>query len=47
MTKPRGFEESKVCGGGIHTSNLTSNFELKTVSGLYIIGECLNVTGKT
>lgn len=47
ITQQRPFSEAKVCWGGIATSNLTPNFESKTVSGLYCIGECVEVTGKT
>jgi predicted flavoprotein YhiN len=43
----RSFDEAKVCGGGIATANLTPTFEVKTIPGLSIIGECLDVTGKT
>jgi predicted flavoprotein YhiN len=43
----RSFDEAKVCGGGIILENLYQNFEVKSVPWLYIIGECLEVTGKT
>jgi predicted flavoprotein YhiN len=47
ITGVRGFDEAKVCGGGISTENLNENFEVKSVPGLFIIGECLDATGKT
>jgi predicted flavoprotein YhiN len=47
ITTTRSFAEAKVCGGGIATSCLKENFEVKTVPGLFIIGECLDCTGKT
>ena len=47
ITRTRSFDEAKVCGGGIATANLTAQCEVKTVPGLYVIGECLEVTGKT
>lgn len=47
IIKVRGFDEAKVCGGGILLENLDENFQVKPIPGMYIIGECLNVTGKT
>lgn len=47
ITGVRGFDEAKISGGGIKTENLTPNFELKSIPGLYVIGECLDVNWKT
>ncbi|MDR0860011.1 MAG: NAD(P)/FAD-dependent oxidoreductase [Candidatus Peribacteria bacterium] len=47
ITGTRGFEEAKVCSGGIQTQGLQENFEVKIQPGLFIIGECLDCTGKT
>ncbi|MDR2191213.1 MAG: NAD(P)/FAD-dependent oxidoreductase [Candidatus Peribacteria bacterium] len=43
----RPLTEAKVCGGGICGEQLTEQLEVKTVPGLFITGECLDVTGKT
>ncbi len=40
-----GFEKAEVTRGGVKTSEL-NGFESKIVSGLYFIGEVLNVTGE-
>ena len=41
-----GFEKAEVTAGGIDTAALSSqNMEVRTVPGLYFIGECVDVTG--
>jgi len=40
-----GFDKSQVTGGGIPLSEIKPSFESEIVSGLYIIGEVLNVDG--
>lgn len=39
------FDKSQVTGGGIPLSEISSTFESKIVSGLFITGEVLNVDG--
>jgi hypothetical protein len=43
----KSWNEAKVTGGGVKLSELTNSFESKKVSGLYFIGEVLDLTGKT
>jgi len=43
----RWLSEAKVCWWWVKTKNLTSEFECKSISGLYFIWECLDVTWKT
>ena len=43
---PAGFESSQVTSGGINTADIcVSDMQSKKVSGLYVIGEALNVDG--
>jgi len=41
----RGFEYAQVCAGGIDTKEIKDTMESKQVSGLYFIGEALDVDG--
>ncbi|NDK09942.1 aminoacetone oxidase family FAD-binding enzyme [Candidatus Gracilibacteria bacterium] len=43
----RSWNEAKVTGGGVILDELTKNFESKLVSGLYMAGEVIDITGKT
>ena len=44
--KPQGFENAEVSGGGISANSLKiDTLESKTIRGLYIIGEMLDVVG--
>lgn len=43
----RSWKEAKVTGGGVKLNELNKNFESKKVSGLYFIGEVLDITGKS
>jgi predicted flavoprotein YhiN len=43
----RWLDEAKVCWWWVKTENLNSNFESKTISWLYFIWECVDVTWKT
>ncbi len=43
----RGWAETKVTGGGVLVDELTKNFESKLIPGLYMIGEVIDITGKT
>lgn len=47
ITKTRELNEAKVCTWWVKTSNLKENFECKNIPWLYMIWECLDVTGKT
>lgn len=39
------FSNAQVCAGGVDVSQVTQNFESKLVSGLYMVGELLDVDG--
>ena len=41
-----GFSKAEVSLGGVHTDELTEEFEVKKAQGLYFIGEALDVTGE-
>ena len=43
----RWLDEAKVCWWWVKTGNLNSNFESKSISWLYFIWECVDVTWKT
>ncbi|RAL55522.1 hypothetical protein BLD25_04705 [Candidatus Gracilibacteria bacterium GN02-872] len=43
----RSWKEAKATGGGISTNDLDNHMQAKKVSGLYFIGEVVDVTGKT
>ncbi len=43
----RSWNEAKVTGGWVLLDELTKNFESKLVSWLYMIGEVIDITGKT
>ena len=45
VTGLKGFERSQVCKGGLSLQEVSSNFESKKISGLYIVGELLDVVG--
>lgn len=45
ITGNLGFNYAQVTKGGIDTSDISVNFESKLCSGLYILGEALNVDG--
>lgn len=40
-----GFDQAQVTGGGVLTSELTAKLEAKSVPGLYVTGELINVDG--
>ena len=41
-----GYEKAEVMRGGVSLLNLNQNLEAKKVSGLYFIGEVLDITGE-
>lgn len=43
----RSRDEAKVMSGGILFEEVEDNFELKTVPGMFVLGEALNITGQT
>ncbi|MDD2907148.1 MAG: aminoacetone oxidase family FAD-binding enzyme [Candidatus Gracilibacteria bacterium] len=43
----RSWKEAKATGGGIDTGELDNHMQVKKYSGLYFIGEVVDVTGKT
>lgn len=43
----RSWREAKATGGGVAVSNLDNHMQVKNISGLYFIGEVVDVTGKT
>jgi hypothetical protein len=40
-----GFDSAQVCVGGVDTKELTNNFELKSVPGMFVTGELIDVCG--
>lgn len=45
VTGTRGFEFAQVCAGGIDTGEIKATMESKNISGLYFVGEALDVDG--
>jgi predicted flavoprotein YhiN len=43
----RSWNEAKVTGGWVILDELSKNFESKLISGLYMIWEVIDITGKT
>jgi len=41
-----GYEKAEVMRGGVSLLNLNQNLEAEKVSGLYFIGEVLDITGE-
>ena len=46
VSKMSRFDNAQVCRGGVPLDELTENFELKMVPGVYVIGEMCDVDGK-
>ena len=40
-----GFDSAQVCVGGVDTKELTNDFELKSVPGMFVTGELIDVCG--
>lgn len=43
----RSYDESKVMSGGLNFEELDENFQLKKLPNAYVLGEAINITGKT
>lgn len=43
----RSYDESKVMSGGLEFAELGDDFQLYKLPGCYVLGEALNITGKT
>lgn len=46
-TSLRSRDECKVMSGGLCFEELDEYFELKKLPGIYVLGEAINITGKT
>lgn len=45
VSREASYDKAQVTGGGILLSEISSSFEVKSVKGLYVTGELLNVDG--
>ncbi|MBF0981138.1 aminoacetone oxidase family FAD-binding enzyme [Candidatus Gracilibacteria bacterium] len=46
-TSLRSYDESKVMSGGLNFAEIGDDFQLHKLPGCYVLGEALNITGKT